>query len=45
MGILKKEPCFNSLLAHGLFANMFSVELSVVLAVVCGLLPFDTGKC
>lgn len=24
---------------------MFSVELSVVLAVVCGLLPFDTGKC
>lgn len=41
----KKESCFNSLLAHGLFANMFSVELSVVLAVVCGLLPFDTGKC
>ena len=40
----KKEPCFNSLLAHGLFANMFSVELSVVLAVLCGLLPFDTGK-
>ena len=46
VGILKKkEPCFNSSLALGLFANMFSVELSVIFAVVCGLLPFDTGKC